>query len=86
MAERGNDPETTNPFDPHGGDDDDDTTPLVPHDKGGGIEMKRPFHKFPPLPRTKTSTSTSGEQETSFIDTHSGEVHTSNKEEIEKKD
>ena len=83
MAEGGYDPETTNPFNPHG-DDDDDTTPLVPHrDEGEGIGMKhRSFSKFPP-PRTKTSTSTSGEHETSFIDegTPSGKfVYTSMRE------
>ena len=82
MAEGGYDPETTNPFDPHG-DDDDDTTPLVPHNKEEGTEMKHrsPFSKYPP--RTKTSTSTSGEHETSFIDegTPSGKfVYTSMRE------
>ena len=88
MAEGGYDPETTNPFDSHGGDDDD-TTPLVPHDKGEGIEMKHAFSKFPP-PRTKTSTSTSGNHETSFMpDTPSGKVyvnaHEQEMEEIERK-
>ena len=81
MAEGGYDPETTNPFDPHG--DDDDTTPLVPHrEEGEGTEMKHrtPFSKYPP--RTKTSTSTSGEHETSFMpDTPSGKfVYTSMRE------
>ena len=90
MAEGGYDPETTNPFDPHGDNDDDDKTPLIPHrEEGEGIGMKhREFSKFPPA-RTKTSTSTSGEHETSFIDAHSEEVLTSNvelqKEEIERK-
>ena len=82
MAEGGYEPETTNPFDPHG-DDNDDTTPLVPHrDEGEGIGMKhREFSKFPP-PKTKTSTSTSGEHETSFMpDTPSGKfVYTSMRE------
>ena len=89
MAEGGYDPETTNPFNPHG-DDDDDTTPLVPHDKGGGTEMKHraPFSKYPP--RTKTSTNSSGEHETSFMpDTPSGKVYVSEREqemeEIERK-
>ena len=88
MAEGGYDPETTNPFDPHGGDDDD-TTPLVPHDKGEGIGMKHRFSKFPPS-RTKTSTSTNGDHETSFMpDTPSGKVYVSAREqemeEIERK-
>ena len=90
MAEGGYEPETTNPFDPHG-DDNDDTTPLVPHrDEGEGIGMKhREFSKFPP-PKTKTSTSTSGEHETSFMpDTPSGKVYVYHREhemgEIEEK-
>ena len=72
MAEGG---ETTNPFDPHGDGDHDggdvnENIPLLPHEE---TEMKRraPFHKYPPW--VKTSTSTSGEHETSFIDTTSGE-------------
>ena len=70
MAEGGYDPETTNPFDPHGDDHDDDkdTTPLIPHEEIG-MKHRTPFRKYPPRP--KTSTSTSGE--TTFIDTPSGE-------------
>ena len=77
MAEGGYDPENTNPFDPHEGDDDDDddddTTPLVPHE-GIGMKHRAPFRKYPQPPWAKTSTSTSGEHETSFIDTPSGAV------------
>ena len=90
MAEGGYDPETTNPFDPHGGDDKD-TTPLIPrHEEGEETEMKHraPFHKYPPPPWVKTSTSTSGEHETSFIDTPSGahifESRRQAKEELDK--
>ena len=50
MAEGGYDPETTNPFDPHGDDhddhDDDENIPLLP---------RAPDHE---IPVTKTSTST----------------------------
>ena len=95
MAEGGHDPETTNPFDPHGGDDDD-KIPLIPHDKGEGIGMK---HRLPKLPNDghppgydthHTSTSTSGDHETSFMpDTPSGKVYVDAREqemeEIEKK-
>ena len=91
MAEAG-DPETTNPFDPHGGDDDDDTTPLVPRDKGGGIGMKHRFPAFSKYPPgyPKTSTSTSGDHETSFMpDTPSGKIYVNVREqkmeEIERK-
>ena len=91
MAEGGYDPgETTNPFDPHGGDDDDgDTTPLFPHEEGEGIGMKHrrmPDFSHPP----RTSTSASGHHETSFMpDTPSGKVYVSAREqemdEIEEK-
>ena len=73
MAEGGYDPDTTNPFDPHGDDDDDnDTTPLVPHRYEEGTEMRHrtPVIRYPPT--TKTSTSKGGVHETSFIDTPSG--------------
>ena len=78
MAEGGYDPETTNPFDPHGDDHDDgdDKTPLISHhEEVGGIETKhRKPYEFP-TPKTKTSTSTSGEHETSFMpDTPSGKI------------
>ena len=74
MAEGGYDPETTNPFDPHGDDhddgDDNENIPLIPPRKEGEeTGMKRK----PQRPQQhKTSTSTSGEQETTFIDTPSG--------------
>ena len=68
MAEGGYDPETTNPFDPHE-DNDGDSTPLIPHEETG-MKHRQPFRRYPPRP--KTSTSTSGEHETSFIDTPSG--------------
>ena len=84
MAEGGYDPETI-PFDPHEGDSD--KTPLIPrHEEGEEIGMK---HRPPSqLPRYKTSTSTSGEHETSFIYTHSGahifETRQQMKEELDK--
>ena len=73
-------PETTNPFDPHGDDhdedDDRDNTPLLSHrDDGGetGMKHRKPY-EFP-APKTKTSTSTSGDHETSFMpDTPSGKI------------
>ena len=116
MAEGGYDPETTNPFDPHGDDhdDDDDRTGLLDRKKqeeeerrrwqekysprraesGRGEEVgmkhrKQPLMHWPPghEPTTKTSTSKVGEQETSFIDTPSGNLYTSigeqRREEIE---
>ena len=82
--------ETTNPFDPHGGDDDNDTIPLLTHDKEEEVGMKHHhFERYPPG-YSKTSTSTSGDHETSFIDdSSSAKTHTSNvelqKEEIESK-
>ena len=77
MAEGGYKPETTNPFDPHGGDDDDDTTPLFTHREGEEVGMKqhgslpswkKKGYHFPSI----TKTNTSGSHETSFIDTPSG--------------
>ena len=114
MAEGGYNPETTNPFDPHGDEHDDrETTGLLDREKqeeeerrrwqerysprrteSGGVEevgmkpwMKKGY-KFPDIPSTtKTSTNKSGEQETSFIDTPSGNLYTSigeqRREEIE---
>ena len=94
MAEGGYDPETTNPFDPHGDDDDQeetsDKTPLIPK----GTEMKHPqlpnFGLPPGYKPPVTKTSTSKQSETSFIDdTTSGKVYISNreleKEEIERR-
>ena len=77
MAEGGYDPETTNPFDPHGDDhddrDDDENIPLLPFSKG------KPSFKHP----TGTSTpiqhsSTSAHHNPSFVDTTtpSGKIHT----------
>ena len=68
MAEGGYDPETTNPFDPHGDDHYDDKTPLIPrHEEGEEIEMKRRGKHYS-HPRdvpvyVGTSTSKKGEQE-----------------------
>ena len=117
MAEGRYDPETTNPFDPHGDDhddgDDDERTGLLDREKqeeerkrwqekysprrveSGRVEevgmkhRKQPVEHWPPghEPTTKTSTSKVGEQETSFIDTPSGNLYTSmgeqRREEIE---
>ena len=76
MAEGGYDPETTNPFDPHGDDHDDrddENIPLLPFSKG------KPSFKHP----TGTSTpiqhsSTSAHHNPSFFpeDTASGRLHT----------
>ena len=72
MAEGGYDPETTNPFNPHGDDhDDDDQTPLIPRHRGGEeIEMRH---------RTSTPTTSTSRQRwqhadetTSFGGTPSG--------------
>ena len=81
MAEGGYDPETTNPFDPHGDDHDKDTTPLIPRDKGEEIGMKKRYTpKYPP----RTSTSTSGGHGASFIpDTHTSNVELQEEEEEE---
>ena len=119
MAEGGYDPESTNPFGPHGDDHDDrETTGLLDREKqeewererdkatkewkerqrwqeshssrrtgsgrGEEVGMKERY-TFPQT--TKTSTSKSGEQETSFIGTTSGNLYTSigeqRREEIE---
>ena len=72
MAEGGYDPETTNPFDPHGDDhddgDDDENIPLLPFSK-----EKPPSHKYP-----TQNTSTSAHHNPSFITDHtaSDRLHT----------
>ena len=68
MAEGGYDPETTNPFDPRGGDDgdrgDDENIPLLPFSKG-----KPPSFKHPPGTSTPIQhTSTSAHHNPSFVD------------------
>ena len=75
MAEGGYDPETTNPFDPHGDDhddEDDENIPLLP------FEKEKPSFKHP----TRTSTpiqhtSTSAHHNPSYFDekTASGKLH-----------
>ena len=70
MAEGGYEPETTNPFDPHG--DDDDKTPLLPNEEIGMKPRGEAVFVSVPPPQSKTSTNTSGEQETSFTDIPSG--------------
>ena len=83
MAEGGYDPNEADTF-----PDDNDRTPLIPR---GGEEIgmrRRPQFISRPPPRTRTSTSTSGRQETSFIDTPSGVLvyeREREKEEIEKR-
>ena len=78
MAEAGYDPETTNPFDPHGDDhdygDDDENIPLLPFSKG------KHSYKYPKPPRTSTPvqhSSTSAHHNPSFVDetTPSGKIH-----------
>ena len=75
MAEGGYDPETTNPFDPHGGDDvddgDDENIPLLPFSKG------KPSFKHPTGTSTPIQhTSTSAHHNPSFVDeTPSGKIH-----------
>ena len=77
MAEGGYDPETTNPFDPHGddhddGDDDDENIPLLPFSKG------KPSFKHPTGTSTPIQhTSTSAHYNPSFFDekTASGKLH-----------
>ena len=72
MAEGGYDPETTNPFDPHGDDhddeDDNENIPLLPFSK-----EKPPSHKYP-----TQHTSTSAHHNPSFFTDHtaSDRVHT----------
>ena len=67
MAEGGYDPETTNPFDPHGGDDgddgDDENIPLLPFSKG------KPSFKHPQGTSTPIQhSSTSAHHNPSFVD------------------
>ena len=61
MAEGGYDPETTNPFDPRGGDDgdggDDENIPLLPFSKGKPQSYKyHPPETSTPIQHTSTST------------------------------
>ena len=77
MAEGGYDPDTTNPFDPHGDDhddgDDDENIPLLPFSKG------KPSFKHPTGTSTPIQhTSTSAHHNPSFFDekTASGKLHT----------
>ena len=77
MAEGGYDPETTNPFDPHGDDhddgDDDENIPLLPFSK-----EKPPSHKYPWSSTPIQHTSTSAHHNPSFFpeDTASERLHT----------
>ena len=76
MAEGGRDPETTNPFDPHGDDHDDgddENIPLLPFSKG------KPSFKHPTGTSTPIQhTSTSAHYNPSYFDekTASRKVHT----------
>ena len=67
MAEGGYDPETTNPFDPHGDDhddgDDDENIPLIPIPK-----EKPPSHKFPWSSTPIQHSSTSAHHNPSYVD------------------
>ena len=75
MAEGGYDPETTNPFDPHGDDHDDhddENIPLLPFSKG------KPSFKHPTGTSTPIQhTSTSAHHNPSYFDenTASGKLH-----------
>ena len=73
MAEGGYDPETTNPFDPHGDDhdngDDDENIPLLPFSK-----EKPPSHKYPWSSTPVQHSSTSVHHNPSFVDTPSGKI------------
>ena len=69
MAEGGYDPETTNPFDPHGDDhddgDNDENIPLLPSSK------RKPSFKYPKPPWSSTPvqhSSTSAHHNPSFVD------------------
>ena len=76
MAEGGYDPETTNPFDPHGDDhddgDDDENIPLL-HFSKGKPSFKHPTGTSTPIQHT----STSAHHNPSFVDetTPSGKIH-----------
>ena len=75
MAEGGYDPETTNPFDPHGDDHDDgddENIPLIPIPK-----EKPPSHKYPWSSTPVQHSSTSAHRNPSFVDmtTPSGKIH-----------
>ena len=77
MAEGGYDPETTNPFDPHGDDhddgDDNENIPLIPIPK-----EKPPSHKYPWSSTPIQHSSTSAHHNPSFFpeDTASERLHT----------
>ena len=76
MAEGGYEPETTNPFDPHGdGDHDDgndnDNIPLIPIPK-----EKPPSHKYPSTSTPIQHSSTSTHNNPSYVDTPSGKLLT----------
>ena len=75
MAEGGYDPETTNPFDPHGDDhdngEDNEKIPLLPFSK-----EKPPSHKYPRSSTPIQHTSTSAHHNPSFVDTPSGRLLT----------
>ena len=77
MAEGGYDPETTNPFDPHGDDhddgDDNENIPLIPIPK-----EKPPSHKYPWSSTPIQHSSTSAHHNPSFFPNHtaSGRLHT----------
>ena len=76
MAEGGGyDPETTNPFDPHGDDhddeDDNENIPLLPFSK-----EKPPTHKYPWSSTPIQHTSTSAHHNPSYVDTPSGKLLT----------
>ena len=68
MAEGGYDPETTNPFDPHGDDhddgDDNENIPLIPIPK-----EKPPSHKYPWQSTPIQHSSTSAHHNPSYVDT-----------------
>ena len=75
MAEGGYDPETTNPFDPHGDDHDDgddENIPLLPFSKGKP-SFKHPTGTSTPIQHTSTST----HHNPSYFDenTASGKLH-----------
>ena len=77
MAEGGYDPETTNPFDPRGGDDgdrgDDENIPLLPFSKGKPPSFKHPPGTSTPIQHTSTS---AHHYNPSFVDeTPSGVIH-----------
>ena len=71
MAEGGYDPETTNPFDPHGDDHDDgENIPLITIPK-----EKPPKYKYPKSSTPIQHSSTSAHDNPSFVDTASVILH-----------